>query len=370
MRLHVLSLPHTETTADYEHCAYTARTRDFATMMTRRGYEVTLYGGEQTDAEVSEFVPLRTTAEREAWFPWYKPTEHVFNDFDANGQGWRTWNERTVEALSSRIAPWDVLAVTMGVAQRPVADVFPDAVLKVEIGVGYEGVFAPYRVHESWAWRNYLGGKLGEGTRLYDATIPRCYDVDAFPLGDRGSHFAFVGRLIANKGVQIAAEACRALGAKLIVAGQGAAKVEPGKLTCEDGTVLECDLEYVGVVGAKERADIMGDAIATFVPTLYLEPFGGVSAESQLCGTPALVTPSGGLVENAGAPFVCSTLRDFVEAAELAASIDRAAIQARAQALWGFAPVAELFDGYLSRLSTLRGAGWYEMRGDIVDGDG
>lgn len=361
MRLHVLGFPHTQTTAPFEHCAYTARTRDFATMMTRAGFDVTLYAGESNDAEVTTHVPLCSPADQREWFPDYDPKAHVFNTF--NGPGWDEWNRRAIDALSTRIEPWDVLCLTMGLAHRPVADAFPDTVLKVETGIGYEGTFAPYRVYESWAWRNYLAGKYGDKVRLFDETIPRAYDLDAFPQGDgQGGYYAFVGRLIRDKGVQIAADTCRAIGAKLVIAGQGAAKVEPGRLTCQDGTVLECDLEYVGVVEAKERADIFGGAIATFVPTLYLEPFGGVSVESQICGTPVLVTPSGGLVENVtdGGGAVCSTMAAFVQAAELVATMDRAQIAQRAAALWSFDAVAPRHVAHFERLSTLRWDGFYQ----------
>jgi glycosyltransferase involved in cell wall biosynthesis len=41
--------------------------------------------------------------------------------------------------------------------------------------------------------------------------------------------------------------------------------------------------EFVGSVDPDQRAKLMGGAIATFAPTLYVEPFGNVVIESQAC---------------------------------------------------------------------------------------
>ena len=64
-----------------------------------------------------------------------------------------------------------------------------------------------------------------------------------------------------RKGPHIA-QACRRLGAKLLVAGQGAAFWSRDRIVCEDGTLLEGDVEYLGVLGPQERARLMGGAIA------------------------------------------------------------------------------------------------------------
>lgn len=363
MTVHLLGLAHSETTDEFAHCAYTQRTRDFATLLARAGVPVVLYGGER-DASEAHHVPLVTREEQRAFWPDYVPGRDVFNDFHPMSIGQAVFNTRAAAAIRERAEPHDVVAFTMGTAQQPAWGLLErDDLLPVETGIGYAGVWAPYRVFESWAWRSYLAGRgPSDQARLFDAVIPRAYDAADFPAGDgQGGYFAFVGRLIQRKGPSIAADACRRLGARLVVAGQGVASVEPGKITCDDGTTLTGDVEYAGLVGPAERAELMGGAMAVFAPTLYLEPFGGVSVEAQLCGTPAIVAAWGGLVENVtGATgFACATLAEFADAAARAPELDRATVREHALATWTLEALTTPWLDHLARLDTLWTDGWY-----------
>ncbi len=225
MRLHVLGFPYTEMTDEWSACAFTQRTRDFASMMTQRGYEVFLYAGEKNQADVTEHVPLCTRAERDAWFPGHA-RENVFNDFSATQEPWPTFNARAVEAIKARSSQGDALCMSMGTSHRPVANALP-ALLPVETGIGYAGVWAPYRIFESVAWRHYLAAKEEtDNLRWFDEVIPRGYFIDQFPLGAGGQDYLFMARLIARKGGQIASDLCQRINARLLVAGQGAVEIQ------------------------------------------------------------------------------------------------------------------------------------------------
>ncbi len=366
MAVHILGLPHTETTTAFDFCAYTSKWRKGATMLSKAGERVILYAGEDNEAECAEHVPLVTRAEQAAWFEGWDPLRSPWNPpraWEPDSPWWQAFNDRAIAAIRERMAPGDILGITMGTSQEPVARALPD-LMAVEVGVGYPGVWAPYRVYESWAWRHYLATKQPtDDVRFFDEVIPNWFEPGAFPAGSGdGGYFLFMGRLIGRKGPHIAAEACKRLGAKLIVAGQGARSVEPGRITCDDGTVLEGDVEYVGVVGPEERAKLMGGAIAAFAPTMYLEPFGGVSVEAQLTGTPAIVTDWGGLRENVidgVTGYRCAMLSEFVDAARKAPSLDRAVIREHAIATWSTEFIAPRYLAYFDRLRTLYGEGWY-----------
>lgn len=92
--------------------------------------------------------------------------------------------------------------------------------------------------------------------------------------------------------------------------------------------------EFVGYVEPKQRNEFMRNAKAVFVPTLYLEAFGGVNVEAQLCGTPVITTDFGVFPEtviNGVTGFRCSTLNDFVEAARNVSSLDPYVIRKHAE---------------------------------------
>ena len=50
----------------------------------------------------------------------------------------------------------------------------------------------------------------------------------------------------------------------------------------------EPHIVYHPAVGPLERAELLRNAKAVLMPTYYLEPFGGVNVEAQLCGTPVI----------------------------------------------------------------------------------
>jgi len=374
MRLHVLSMPHTETTDEWSACAYTQRTRDFATFMKCQGYDVILYGGEQNQAEVTEHVCIASRADQAAWFPGFTKRD-MFDNFNSEAPGWKTFNARCATEIRKRAQKQDVICITMGVAQKDAADQLADlGLLTVETGIGYAGVFAQYRVFESAAWRHFLAAKEpNDNLRWFDTVIPRGYIMDQFPLGKGGNDYLFVGRLISRKGAQIASEACERLGVRLLVAGQGVASHKNGEyLKTTDGTTLKGNVHYLGMLSPSERAFMMGSVRAVFMPTWYLEPGGGVAIESQLCGTPVITTPYGAMTETVlegglgcpGVPqtgFHCSTLSEFVSAAEHAQRLDRYEIRKSAEERFSSRVVSAKYHVYFKRLQTLYGEGWYAL---------
>jgi glycosyltransferase involved in cell wall biosynthesis len=364
VRIHLLGLVHTETTRAFEVCAFTARTRVFASMLTELGHEVILYAGEANEADVAEHVAIVTRAEQAEWYPWYSPAV-PFNDFNASSEPWRQFNFRAAAAIRERYQPRDVVAITMGTTHRPIVEGLSGLdILPVEVGVGYPGVWAPYRVFESNAWRAFLAAREAtDDFRAFDAVIPRAWEADDFPAGSGdGGYNLFMGRLTSRKGPHIAAEACKRLGLRLVIAGQGVAKVEPGCITTTEGLRLEGDVEYAGVVAPAERAALMGGATAVWTPTQYLEPGGGVAIEAQLVGTPVIASDYGCFTETVDdrGGRRCSTLSDYMRAVEIVGDLDRPTIRERAHARWATWAVSPRWTDYLARLETLYGEGWYE----------
>ncbi|MFI5779355.1 glycosyltransferase [Nocardia sp. NPDC051570] len=357
MRFHVAALPHTQTTKHYSPCAYTQKVRKFCDMMMALGHEVYLYASEENEAACTELITVVTKDDQREWFG-AKTLADGFDWFtwDAHERHWLIANARTITEIAKRKQPRDIICAIGGSGQKPLADAFPE-LQTVEFGVGYSGVFANYRVFESYAWmhavygaRSSVGRIMSERGQFYDAVIPNYFEVEDFPFAEeKDDYFLFIGRLIEAKGYQIAVDACKRLGAKLIVAGAG----RPPDYG-----------EYAGVVDVRQRGELMSRARGVFVPSLYLEPFGGVHIEAMLCGTPVITTDWGAFsetVRHGVQGFRCRTLREFCDGAEAADKLDRRAIRDYAVSKFSTEVVARQYDDYFHRLQTLWGDGFYTL---------
>lgn len=350
VRFHLVSLPHTNTTLEFTACAFTEKVRKFAIMMTRLGHEVYLYAGEHNEAPCVEHVPCLTEEQRQAGL-----TGHYTQaTFDILTPHWQTFLGNATREIGKRKQPMDFLCLIGGTSHKPIADAHPD-LLAVEFGIGYPGTFAPFRVFESYAWMHTVYGSGNPNPaaidgRFYDAVIPSYFEPEMFPLGaGDGGYLLFVGRLIERKGYRIAEMVAEHLGRRLLIAGHG-----------ETPTYGE----HVGLVGAAERAELMGRATAMFAPTIYVEPFGSVAPEAMMCGTPVITTDWGAFtetVQHGVNGYRCHTLGEFVQAALDAPTLDRQAIHADAHARYSLDAVAVMYDRYFRRLETLRGDGWYTL---------
>ena len=351
MRLHVVSLPHTQTTEAFGACAYTNKVRLFCKMMKDLcGHEVFLYSGAENEAPCTEHFSCISEAERAA---------AVGNDhyshakFDPALPHWRTFNRNAIAAIAAHVKPHDFLCLIGGVCHQPIAMALP-GMLAVEFGVGYSGTFTKYRVFESYAWMHavygaHSGAAHDANGQWFDTVIPGYLERERFPFGEtKGDYFLFVGRLIERKGAHVAAEVCRAAGKRLLIAGQG--------------NELPAYGEYVGVVGPEERGRLMSQAAAVFVPTIYLEPFGNVAVEAMACGTPVITTDWGAFTETViqgETGFRCRTFQQFLDAVDGVHKLDRKAIRSYALRRFSLEAVAPRYDEYFRRLETLWGDGWY-----------
>lgn len=365
MRFHVVALPHTHVTGAFSACAFTMKVKNFCRMMIERGHEVVLYAGEQNAAPVTEHVVCIDEAARAAHVGSSHYTEAPWEPTSA---AWSTFLANAIAGIRERAGPRDFICLIGGYAQKAISDAFP-AHLSVEIGVGYGGCYLPHKVFESYAWMHTIYGARSmnapcavDGT-WYDAVIPGYLDPAEFPFRGSGEksicpsdppreasgYFLFIGRLIDRKGYATAQEVCRRLGKRLILAGPGE-QHGYGK--------------FVGVVGPEERGWLMAGATAVFAPTVYIEPFGNVVIEAMACGTPVITTDWGAFTEtniHGVTGYRCRTLAEFMQAAQDAPSLDRAAIRKLAVDRYSLDVIGAQYEQYFARLATLWGDGWYEL---------
>jgi glycosyltransferase involved in cell wall biosynthesis len=372
MRFHVVALPHTQTSVTHTACAFTMKILHFCQMMKSLGHEVFHYGAEGSEVQdcCVEDVPIISRAEQEGFFGPFDPNALYEVDWSGKAPYWKLTNDRAAAEINKRKQPGDFVCVIAGYMNAPLAEAVGNDVLVVEYGIGYNGPFAKYRVFESYAHMHKIWGAQGgcdPDGRLYDVVIPNYFNPGDYPFQPaKGDYYLYLGRLIKRKGINIAVETCKRLGAKLKIAGQGCVKVEGNRIFCTDGEVYEGDnLEYVGVAIGAKRAQLYGQALATFVPTTYIEPFGGVAVESQMAGTPVITTDFGAFpetVEHGKTGFRCHSLDHFLFAARNVHTLDREYTHRRAVANYSMDRVRWQYQEYFQMLSDLWGQGWYTER--------
>lgn len=350
MRFHLVSLPHTQTTLDYTSCAFTEKVRRFAMMMKSISHTVYLYAGEFNTVDVDEHIPCISETMREESL---NGSHYTQGSFDASRPHWIHFNQTVIQEMSKRLKKKDFICLIGGFSQKPIADAFPGHIT-VEFGIGYPGTFAKYRVFESYAWMHSIYAQHQSASEVdgqfFDTVIPGYLEPHMFPLQEtKGDYYLFIGRLIDRKGYRIAQEVCARMGKRLILAGAG----EPNGYG-----------EFVGVVGPEERAKLYGGAIATFVPTLYIEPFGNVVIESHMCGTPTITTDWGAFTEtnlHGVTGYRCRTLKEFMQAAVDCTRLVPSEIRATAVDRYSLDAIAPRYQAYFQRLETLWDKGWYQI---------
>lgn len=361
--LHIVGLPHTQITKDYVACSYTQKHLKLCTMMHKLGYGVYSYAGEENEAQVSEHIPVVKKEQQSRWFGDHDFHKEFFNiTWGGNEQHWVEMNNKAIEEIKKRIQPGDIICLIAGHCQKQIADAFPEHI-SVEYGIGYHGIFSDYKVFESYSHMHYVYGeqKYFHG-KFYDAVIHNYFDPADFQLGSgSGGYLLWMGRFIETKGPEIAVQVAKRLGVPLVMAGQGAVQ-EGDTVKSLDGSLsFTGDISHVGHVDAIQRSALMGEAIATIMPTTYIEPFGGVSIESMMCGTPVVASDFGAFTETvkhpAGRRF--RTIGEAVNAVEKCSDLSRPDIRRYAVENFSSRAASYKYDMYFQQLGTLWEDGFY-----------
>ena len=115
--------------------------------------------------------------------------------------------------------------------------------------------------------------------------------------------FAFVGRLVSTKGVEILLRAChecskKGLESHLLIIGDGPERKALEQLSVELGIASRVD--FAGEIGEGEADALVSEAIAVVIPSLAGEVFGLAAAENMMRGRTVIVPEGSSLAEVAG----------------------------------------------------------------------
>jgi len=367
-RFHLLGLPHVPTDkGDSLACAFSQKVIKMGKMLKSLGHTVFFYGVEGSDVECDEFIQVSTKKVIKETYGDYDmkkvPYKHNIGDL-----AYKTFNKNTIPEIKKRMQVDDFLLIPFSPqAYIPILEAFntsyinmPDKLyLVVEMGIGYNNPICRFKVFESSSHMHYNWGlqKQGNG-KWYDVVIPNYFDPDDFCYQDKKSdYFVFLGRVIVRKGIREAIAIINAIGAKLIIAGQNGG----------EGINLDHPgVEYIGFVGVEERKKLLANARALFLPTQYVEPFGGVIIEAAFSGTPVITSDWGAfqeLVIHNKTGYRCRTLSQFVRAAQNIGRIKPADCYRYAMANFTLDRVKWMYDEYFDMLLDVkRGTGgWMQL---------
>ncbi|MEU1247880.1 glycosyltransferase family 4 protein [Micromonospora arida] len=188
----------------------------------------------------------------------------------------------------------------------------------------------------------------------YVATVYHGVDVAGLPFtNEAGPGLAAFGRIHPDKGTHTAIEIARRAGRSLTICGI----VQDERYFAEQvAPHIDGDqVVFLGSVGPRQRAEVLGDSTALLHPIAFDEPFGLSVVESMVCGTPVVAYKRGSMPEvvNEGMTgFLVSTVDQAVEAITRVAGLDR--VECRARALKRFSADRMVTD-YLAVYDTLVG---------------
>lgn len=359
MRFHCLGLAHTITNADYVACAFTHKIIKFAKMMRDRGHYIIHYGHEYSDLECDEHVTVVTNQVYEKCYGNNDKTK--FFHFDLNDQTYKAFEKNAIEAIQQRKQKNDFLLAFWGTGHKPICDAHNDMIV-VEPGIGYFETFARWKVYESYALLHSDCGMKNvqyANNDHYHAVIPGYFNPEDFEFCEEKEEYAlFIGRIGSGKGIEIAIQLCEKVGITLKVAGQG------DLAACFHDRKIPDHIEYIGYADITTRKKIMSKAKFGIVASMYTEPFGNVSIEFLMSGTPIITTDWGAFTENnihGLTGYRCRTFDHFCWAAQNIHKIKPIDCYNFAMNNFRLDKVADMYEEYFSMVMNVHdGKGWYE----------
>jgi glycosyltransferase involved in cell wall biosynthesis len=247
------------------------------------------------------------------------PCEHV--NIYSNPGDIATFNILAGEQIAKRKAEGDMIICFFGGDNRKACEMNSDCKW-VEPSIGYRtsGVFSPYRVFTSYAQMHFFYGERGMllNPSWYDEVIPNPFTISEFDYQEnKEDYFLYFGRVHADKGVHLAIQATEKLSKKLVIAGPAQDLTHLGYNKIPD------HVELVGYAGPEKRNELMGKAKALLGLTYYVEPFGNMVIEANLCGTPVITTDWGGFVDSVVPGKTGYRVKDFRSLIEAMEKIDQ-----------------------------------------------
>ncbi len=188
----------------------------------------------------------------------------------------------------------------------------------------------------------------------YVVTVHHGIDVTAFPFrADPEGYLLAFGRIHPDKGTADTIAIARRAGRPLVICGPVHDTRYHAELVAPqvDGAAVR----FLGNVGPRERARLLGGATALLHPVGFAEPFGLSVVEAMACGTPVVAYPRGSLpelVEHGRTGYLVGDIEAAADAVGRAARLDRHEIHVTAVRRFS---AARMVDDYLRIYADIAG---------------
>jgi glycosyltransferase involved in cell wall biosynthesis len=153
----------------------------------------------------------------------------------------------------------------------------------------------------------------------------------AFNPAPKDGYVAFLGRISPEKRPDRAIEIANRAGVKLKIAAK-IDKVDQEYWTnvIEPMVVSSPNVQYIGEIGERDKAEFLGNADALLFPIDWPEPFGLVMIEAMSCGTPVIAFRRGSaaeVIDDGVSGYLVDDVDQAIAAVLLITELDRARVR-------------------------------------------
>ncbi|MCA1832241.1 MAG: glycosyltransferase family 4 protein [Actinomycetota bacterium] len=151
----------------------------------------------------------------------------------------------------------------------------------------------------------------------YLATIHNGIDMSKAPYREKKKDYVlFLGRINKEKGPELAVDAAKRAGRRLVMAVKMSEEFEKEYWRDIIEPRLTGDEEIIGEISVEEKGELLANAAGVLFPIQWPEPFGLVMAEAMACGTPVISFENGAapeVIADGRTGFLVKTFDEFCD---------------------------------------------------------
>jgi glycosyltransferase involved in cell wall biosynthesis len=178
--------------------------------------------------------------------------------------------------------------------------------------------------------------------------------VDHYPYQPvKDDYLLFLGRVNPEKAPELAIEASRRSGRRLVMCVKITEAVEHQYWTEKVEPLLDDDVEVLGEVSPQRKAELLAGAAALLFPIQWPEPFGLVMTEAMACGTPVVAWRNGSVPEvvaDGQTGYVVDSLDAMVQAIGKLDRLDPQVMRDRVERLFSGPAMVTAYEALFERV--------------------